>query len=335
MPAWKKLQGEKGIYFYEVGDGSRSYMLRTPHQGKRKDESLAGKTLVEVREIRAILEANIERGTPPFTYKDLVRVVQDTAQAQAVAAERERKRLIEEDKKLRNNTVAQVWENIHWPKRLEKKSYSKKDFQTIATRWKRLLKPYFGQIPMRMLTEEIFSEFAKQMRETPIPPRYEGEKPKRGEGVKPKFYSDSVINKCLGYMRRLWNVAKNNSLVEGAFPGEQVIADFPENPHKVAYLELDEIRLLLDTVYSRREINRTYHDVFCYVTMGLFLGLRAGEIHPLDLQTIERGIIEDTKNGDYRNSGRNCQCLETILLLSCHCSVFFGGSRYPSGKTEH
>lgn len=178
MSAWQKLQGEKGIYFRENSDGSRVYMLRTSHEGKRESESMAGKTLNEVKEIQAILTANMERGTPPYTYKDLLKVVAEQAAAQAVAADQERKRLIAEGKKLRNSTVEQVWENIYWPERLANTSYSEKDSMSIDARWRRLIKPFFGKIPMPELKKEHFIEFVRQARETTVPARHGGEKPK-------------------------------------------------------------------------------------------------------------------------------------------------------------
>ena len=319
MSAWKKLPGEKGIYFRETARGGRSYMLRTSYAGQRRDEGLAGKTLAEVKEIQATLAANGERGVPPFFYSDWRLMAREQALAQAIRQETERKILIAEDQKRRNNTVAQGWENIYWPKRLRNLAeYSDKDSQTIAARWTKLLKPYFGAIPMQELHEDHFADFARKMRATVIPSRFHGDRPKRGLAAGPKYYSDSVINKCLGYMRRLWNVAKRNGLIEGAFPGERVIADIPENPHKLAYLELDEIKALLDIVYNRRGKDRTHHDVFCYATMALFLGLRAGEIHPLNLQTIERGIIEDTKNGESRFVNFNLEPVWIMLQERLH-----------------
>ena len=313
MSAWVKLSGEKGIYYRPGQGGRRSFMLRTSYGGRRRDEGLAGKTLAEVKEIQAILKANAERGVPPFFYHELRLMAHEQALAQAIRQERERKELIAEDKKRRNSTVAQVWENIYWPKRLKNLAkYSEKDSQTIEARWAKLLKPFFGPIPMPELHEDHFAAFARKMRGTVIPPRYSGDRPNRGPAAPTKYYSDSVINKCLGYMRRLWNVARKSDLVEGPFPGERVIADIPENPHKLAYLELDEIKILLDTVHKRRAKDRVHHDVFCYATLALFLGLRAGEIHPLNWQTIERGVIEDTKNGESRFVNFN---LEPVRLM--------------------
>jgi len=300
MATWNKLQGEKGIYFHENADGSRIYMLRTSYEGKRASESLAGKTLTEVKEIQAILAANIERGTPPFTYKDLAALAHEQAAAAVVAAKVERKRLIAEDKKLRNSTVTQVWQNIYWPERLANTKFSEKDTKTIDARWRRLIKPFFGEIPMPELKKEHFIEFVKQVRETPIPPRHEGEKPKKGKAAPGKLYSESVIHKCLANMRHLWTVAEEHALVSGVFPGKSLVNGVKENERKVCYLELDEVKTLLDTVYERRMKDRVHHDVFCYVTIALFLGLRAGDIHKLTPQSIERSIIEETKNGQAR-----------------------------------
>ena len=300
MAKWEKLQGEKGIYFRKGADGTRSYMLRTSYQGDRRDEGLAGKTLAEVKEIQAILAANAERGTPPFFYKDLENVLQETAVAAVVAEKQERKRLIAEDKKLRHSTVTQVWEGIYWPERLANTKFSEKDSQSIDARWRRLIKPFFGEIPMPELKKEHFIEFVKQCRETPIPARHEGEKPKKGKAAPVKTYSESVIHKCLANIRHLWAVAEEHALVSGVFPGKSLVNGVKENERKVCYLELDEVKTLLDTVYERRMKDRTHHDVFCYVTIALFLGLRAGDIHKLTPQSIERSIIEETKNGQAR-----------------------------------
>lgn len=297
---WKKLQDEKGIYYHANADGSRIYMLRTSFRGKRINEGMGQKTLTEVREIQAILKANIERGTPPYTYKDLVAVQQEQATAALAAQRQEQKRIIAEDKKLRNSTVTQVWENLYWPERLKNTKFSQKDTQSIAARWIRLIKPFFGDIPMSELRKEHFVEFVRQCREIPVPARHEGEKPKKGKAAPQKIYSESTIHKCLANVRHLWGVAEEHSLVSGVFPGKSLVNSVKENERKVCYLELDEVKALLDTVFERRMKDRTHHDVFCYVTIALFLGLRAGDIHKLTQQSIERSIIEETKNGQAR-----------------------------------
>lgn len=86
----------------------------------------------------------------------------------------------------------------------------------------------------------------------------------------------------------------------GVFPGKSLVNKVKENERKVCYLEIDEVKTLLDTVTTRRIRNKVHHDVWCYVTIALFLGLRAGDIHKLTPQAVERSIIEETKNGQAR-----------------------------------
>lgn len=296
--AWQREFDEKGnpipgLYYRKKGNG-KSYMLRTNYKGQRKDESLSGKVLEEVKAIRAILELNAQRGTPPFFYSDMKEEQQENAQAEKAQEIQEKRQIIAEEKKRSNNTVSQLWELTYWPERLSDTTLSSHDSKVIDGRYRRFIKPYFGNVPLQDLTKSHFIEFARQFRELRQPA---AKKSRRGIKAEPKPYSDTVLHKALADVRHLWNIATEHGIVSGVFPGKSVIKSIKLDNSKKCYLEVDEVMRLLSTVAERRMLDRVHHDVFCYVTMAVFLGLRAGDIHGLTPQAIERQIVEETKNG--------------------------------------
>ena len=318
----QKLQKEaEGIYYRETDKGERTYILRTKHRllrdkykDGRADEGMGNLPIEEVKAIQAALRLNLSRKTPPYTYKEYKASLVAAAQEAHARARDEQQRVLAAEKKRLNSSVAQVWENIYWPERLANTKYSQRDTDTIKARWRRLIKPFFGNIPMSELKKEHFIEFVRQTRETAVPPRFSGEKPKYSKHAAPqKLYSESVIHKCLANMRHLWSIAQEHDLVSGVFPGKSLVNQVKENEKKVCYLEIKEVKKLLDKVAELRFKDRTHHDVFCYVTIALFLGLRAGDIHKLTQQSIERCIIEETKNNKGRFVNFNLKPVSIML----------------------
>lgn len=96
----------------------------------------------------------------------------------------------------------------------------------------------------------------------------------------------------------MWTYAFEEEWVDRPFPGKAVIREQQTDvdSEKKCWLTPDEARLLLQTVYDRRLGSRNDHDIYCYVVLGLGLGLRAGDIGGLTRQSIERHIIDRTKN---------------------------------------
>ena len=296
---WQSYPGEPSVYVRDYG-GTQVFKLQGSYQGKRIIDTLGAMTIEQVRMIRETLKYNRKNHIPPFSYKDMQKAETEKAVEKTITAEQERKRLIREDKKIKNSTVSQIWENTYWPERAANVRYSKKENQSMDARYRLLIKPFFGQIPISELKKEHFIEFVRVCRETVIPNTT-------------KYYSDSSIRKCLSYMRHLWSVAQEHGLVSGIFPGKSLVNKVKDNERKVCYLEIEEVKLLIDTVAQRRMIDKVHHDVFCYVTIALFLGLRAGDIHKLTPQSIERCIIEETKNGQARFVDFNIEPVRLML----------------------
>lgn len=294
MARWTREPNAKNIYYRNVG-GEKTYMLRTTYNGTRKDEGLAGKTLAEVKEIQAILQANAERGTPPFFYRDLQALIQEHAQEKVIKQTKERKALIQEEKKRLNNTVEEFRERIYWPQRLANTTLSAHQNKTIEGRWNNFLKPFFGRIPLEDLQNTHFIEFVRQIRTITKTQKIK-KKDKTVEQDTGKHYSETTIQKMVGDMRQIWNTAVDHGIVAGAFPGKSVIKTIVIDNEKKCYLEPAEADLLLQTVYNTRLESKMLHDIYCYVVISLYLGLRAGDIHKLTWQSVDRNIIENTKN---------------------------------------
>ena len=309
---WKLL--EPGIYARGYGN-DRAYKLQGRYDGRQVYDVLGIMPIEDVRVIRETLRRNRVQGTPPYSYAEMQAAETTKVQENSIRARQAQQALLEAEKKRLHSTVEQVWEGIYWPERLTNVHYAEKDTRSIDARWRNILKPFFGKIPMSELRKEHFVEFIQQMRQTTIPSKLKPyEEKKRNKNKKPvhRLYSESSIHKLLANMRRLWAVGLEHGLVAGAFPGKAFFKQVKEAEHKICYLELEEVRLLLDTIYERRMLDKSHHDVFCYVILSLFLGLRAGEIHKLTPQAVARCIIEETKNGRSRFIDFN---LEPIRLM--------------------
>lgn len=175
-------------------------------------------------------------------------------------------------------TIASFWREKYLPHR-EKLGRSPMDSTLLKSRFKNHIRAYFGHRKLQDLTEEDFENYLYFLRS----------QGKLGE---------TTILHCLADLRRLWNYARQMGLVKAPFPGRQAIREVGKalDNEKKCYLEPEEASRLVKVAHERRLNSRLDHDLFCYIVLGLGLGLRAGEIHRLSLQAVERQIIEKTKN---------------------------------------
>ncbi|SHN71649.1 tyrosine-type recombinase/integrase [Desulfovibrio litoralis] len=280
---WKTVPGERGVYVRDYGD-VQIYRLQGSHMGQRIIDNLGPMTLDKVKMIRETLNYNRKNNIPPFTYKDMIGEKVATVKAEKIVQEKQRKVILKEEEKRLNNTVSLFWENVYWQHRLELRR-SLKENASIDGRWRNFIKPYFGEIPLQDLEDEHFKNFINNMRKR----------------INPKtntVYSDTTIHKCLTDLRLCWNYAVEKKVVEHVFPGKAITKEAREevDNEKKCYLDYDEAKELADLVYERRLNSRLDHDTYCYTVLGLCLGLRAGDIHKLNQQAVERHIIDRTKN---------------------------------------
>lgn len=275
MVEWVKV--DKGIYCRDYG-AQKSYKLQGSYRGQRMWDVLGVMDLAEVRKIQAELAWNRKQGVHPLTWAEMRGEAKEKAVAEKIQAETERKETIRKEIRKRTNTVARLWEDSFFPHRLTLRR-SAKETRTMAGRWENHTKAHFGSIPLEELARKDFEAFVAA---------------KRAEGG----LSDTTIFKCLIDLRQAWSWALEEGLVGKAFPGKAIIREVGSeiDNEKKCYLEPEEARLLMQTVYERRLRSRVDHDVYCYTLLGLGLGLRAGDICKLTRQAIERHIIERTKN---------------------------------------
>lgn len=176
------------------------------------------------------------------------------------------------------HTIGQFFEQEYLPhrKRLQR---SAMDSYLLRGRWKNHISDYFGAKELNALRPRDFEDFVHWLR------------------CKNSFGETTILH-CLVDLRRVWNYASQTGAVSGLFPGRQMIQEIAKSldNEKKCFLAPEEAALLVQTVYDRRLNSRLDHDIYCYVLLGLGLGLRAGEIHRLTLQAVERHIIERTKN---------------------------------------
>lgn len=277
MAEWRKVAGEKGIYVRDYG-AQKSYKLQGSYRGQRVWDMLGVMELAEVKKIQAELAWNRKRGVAPLTYSEMRREEAERERAQRIESTQRSQELIREDMRRNTNTVERLWECSFYPHRLTLKR-SARETQTIAGRWENHVKPHFGGIPLEELARKDFEAFVRMKRE---------------EGK----LSETTIFKCLTDLRQAWAWGVEEGLISHTFPGRSVIREVGGelDNEKKCYLEPEEARLLLKTVYERRLKSRIDHDVYCFTMFGLGLGLRAGDICKLTLQSIERHIIDRTKN---------------------------------------
>lgn len=280
---WQSVPNEPGVYVRDYGK-ERVYRLQGSHNGQRVYDMLGPITIEQVRMIRETLKYNRKNNIPPFTYAEMQGEKIEVVKAEKVVQEKQRKIILKEEAKRLNNTLVLFWENVYWPHRLELRR-SQKENASIDGRWRNFLKPQLGEHPLQDLEDEHFKIFVHWMRKQ----------------INPKTsttYSDTTIHKCLTDLRLCWNYAVEKKVVGHVFPGKAITKEAREevDNEKKCYLDYDEAKELAELVYKRRVKSRLDHDTYCYTVLGLCLGLRAGDIHKLNQQAVERHIIDRTKN---------------------------------------
>lgn len=287
---WMSIPGERNILIRDYGK-EKAYKLNGTFRGKRVYDTLGVMPLEEARIIRDTLFRNRKMGTPPFTYAEMQAEEREEAQAAEIKKAEERKQIIKAEETRKLNTFSRLWEDRFWPHR-QRLRRSEKVERAMEGRWKLHVKPFFGDIPLAEVTKKHFEDFASQM-----------------------TAGTNTTLKCLVDLRQMWNHALEEGLVSRPFPGKPVIREILRDfdNEKKCYLEPQEAQLLVKTAYERRLQSRIDHDVFCYIVLGLGLGLRAGDIHKITRQTIERRIIERTKNKRSRFAHFNFQPVKTML----------------------
>lgn len=275
---WKPVRGEKAICVRDYGGGRKVYLLMHTCNGVRYRDNLGELTLEQARLIRDTLINNRKTGTGPQTWAEMKSQHAEKRQAAQIEEKRRQREIIEEEKRRRLNTVGRLWEDLFWPYRLSLLR-SQKETKTMNGRWQTWVKPFFGEIPVAELDASHFLEFVQKTRE-------------KGK------ICDFTIFKCLTDLRQMWNYALERRALTFPFPGKSVIREVLRgvDNEKKCWLTPDEVRLLVRTVYERRLNGRVDHDVYCFVILGVALGLRAGDICKLNRQAIERHIIDKTKN---------------------------------------
>lgn len=306
---WQSLPGESGIYVRDYGK-EKAYRLQGSHNGKRIYDTLGVMPIEQVRMIRETLKYNRKQGVPPFTYAEMIGSQVAEEKAERIVKEKETKAILKAEDKRQHNTVSRFWEGKYWPHRLDLKR-SQRETESIDGRWRLHIKPHFGEFPLEDLTKKHFSDFVKWMRGRTqvlqVKEKYREINPETGrqkaffrlvEKDTGEAYTETTIHKCLADMRTMWNFAVDEEVVSKTFPGKPVIKEVlaEVDNEKFCYLEPDEAKALAKTVFERRLRSRLDHDTYCYTVLGLCLGLRAGDIHKINRQVIERHVIERTKN---------------------------------------
>lgn len=287
---WMSIPGEKNMLVRDYGK-EKAYKLNGSFQGKRVYDTLGVMSIEEARIIRDTLFRNRKMNTPPFTYAEMQAEENEKARAEVIKKVEERKKIIKEEESRRLNTVARLWEGRYWPHRQGLRRAEDVE-RAMDGRWRLHVKPFFGGIPLAELTKAHFEAFVSKM-----------------------TAGTNTTLKCLVDLRQMWNFGLEESLVARPFPGKPVIREILRDfdNEKKCYLTPQEAQLLVKTAYERRLQSRIDHDVYCYIVLGLGLGLRAGDIHKITRQTIERRIIERTKNRRSRYAHFNFQPVKAML----------------------
>lgn len=201
----------------------------------------------------------------------------------------------EKDTGGRSWTVGQFREEKFMPHRM---TFAAASMETglMQGRWKNHIRDFFGGISLQELSAEHFEEYVRMMRSN-------------------REFGDTTTLHCLVDLRRMWNYARRIQVVDRTFPGRETIREVARklDNEKKCYLEEEEAALLVRVAYERRLRSRVDHDVYCYVILGLCLGLRAGDIHKLNRQSVERRVIEKTKNGRCRFAHFNFAPVKNML----------------------
>lgn len=283
---------EKGIYVRNYGN-EKAYLLQAMVRGKRYADQLGVMTIEEARIIRDTLARNRKLGAGPQTWAEMQAAEREKAAAEKIEEEKFRKATLHEERKRLSNTVAKLWDNFYSYRLALRRSA--KETGNMGGRWENHIKALIGEIPLAELSREDFARFVDQKRRAHV--------------------GDTTIFKCLIDIRRAWHWGLEERLVDRSFPGKSVIRELVAemDTEKKCYLDPEEARLLIQTLYDRRLASRIDHDTYCYAILGLGLGLRAGEICKLTRQSVERHIIEKTKNKRSRFVHFNFGPVQTML----------------------
>lgn len=262
---WQKLPKAKGIEYYVMADGTRSYKLRAMVRGQKYVDVLGPRTEDEAREIKALLDRNRKIGKGPQTYEEMI--ASDVTARKEEAAERQRERL---------NTIRALSE-AYLEDREKRTDRSQHDFKTIRGRHRLWIQKYLGDVLFSELEQEHIEEFVADMQDVPI--------------------AAKTIKANIDELGRLWKFAIKKKIVKNPlkpFPGAFV--DLPKiNNERQAFLTLEQSNKLLDYFKERKNINA--HD-YCLLTM--YTGMRPSEIHRLTWQQTETGFVFKTKAGKQR-----------------------------------
>lgn len=274
---WKGVKGEKGIMVRDYGT-EKCYLIQQTCRGRAYRDLVGSLPLDRVKIIRDMLSFNRRNQTGPQTWLEMQKAEAEREQAKAIEEAARAKEILEAERRRQVNTVARLWEDVFWPYRLSLLR-SQKETRTMNARWLTWVKPFFGDMPLTEIDGPVFMKFVKATR-------------KAGK------LSDSSIFKCIIDLRQMWNYALENQYVSIPFPGKATAREVQRgiDNEKRCWLEPDEVRLLIRTVWERRLNSRVDHDVYCFVILGVALGLRAGDICKLTRQAVERHIIDKTKN---------------------------------------
>lgn len=236
--------------------GTVFYQIQAMSRGKRHTDTLGPVSLDEAIRIRDQLSQNRKRMSGPQTCREML--------AQPVEPSQ------------RDWTFGQFRNEVYLPHRARLER-SQMDTRLMEGRWKNHISEQFGDMRLKDAAERDFEDFAADMKEKVGP---------------------TTILHCLSDLRRLWSHARKVRVVERPFPGSGAIHELSRihDSEKKCWLTPEEAVQLLETARKRRLKSRADHDVYCYIVLGLALGLRAGEIHKLNSQALERHLIDGSKN---------------------------------------
>ena len=261
---WVKLPKSKGIEYYVMAAGTKSYKLRALVNGQKYTDVL-GPRSEEAREIKALLDRNRKIGRGPQTYEEMISG--DLASKKAEAEERELDKL---------NSIQALSEKYVAERQL-RDDRSEHDFKTIRTRHTKWIQPFLGKV--------LFSELEQSHIEALM------------QEMVSQAKSNKTIREVVAELGRLWTYALKKKIVKNPntpFPGMYV--ELPKlNNQRQAFLTWEQAQELLRELDTER--NREIHD-YCLLT--LYTGMRPSEIHRLTWNQIETGFVFKTKTGKQR-----------------------------------
>lgn len=245
---WQPVAEEPGLFWRDFG-GICAYRLQMTIGSREYIDLLGMLPLEQARLARDILRHNREAGTGPQSWTAL--------QAQNLLAAGAKKPGI---------TFGAYFRDRFWPMRLGRGPRDEEN-KHIEGRWRNYLKNVFGARAMEELTAAELEKFAADLRARDV--------------------GQVTIQRCIADLRRMWNRALKEGVLERGFPGRRLLDLLPPGQVKQGRLKPWEAALLLKTAHSRRLVSRNAHDVWAYVALGLGLGMRAVEIHALTLRDVK------------------------------------------------